>query len=235
MRFKDLTGQRFGMLTVVERVENTRVGKAKMTRVTWRCKCDCGGESIVTALNLTSGNSNSCGCRKFQGRKPITNEYYPENDYMVGVTTKGDKFIFDKEDLELIKDYCWLKNSEGYFDAKERKTNRAVRLHRIIMGAERGYDVDHINHDPADNRKKNLRIVTRSQNNMNAKLSKNNTTNVPGVVYDKERNKWKAQIGINYKNIILGRFDTKEEAITARKAAEEKYFGEFAYKGGEKG
>lgn len=223
MRFKDLTGQRFDMLTVIKRVEN------KGNRVCYSCHCECGGTAEVTALNLTSGNSGSCGCRQFQGRKPVTNEFVKEKDYIVGITQQGDKFIFDIEDLELVKQYCWSSHANGYLDAKERKTGRLIRLHRLIMGVKRGMDVDHINHDPRDNRKSNLRVATRAQNNMNIRIQKNNTSKVTGVVFDKARNKWKAQIGVNYKNIVLGRFDTKEEAIHARQEAEKKYFGEFAY------
>ena len=58
----DLTGKRFGYLTVVRRAkENTKAGKVK-----WICKCDCGNESISTGRNLLSGNSTSCGCMKNQ-------------------------------------------------------------------------------------------------------------------------------------------------------------------------
>lgn len=223
MRFKDLSGQKFGMLTVIKRIEN------KGRRVCYLCGCDCGGTSEVTALNLSTGNSESCGCQKFKGRKSVTNEYYKEDGYMVGVTQRGKKFIFDAEDFELVKQYCWSSHTEGYLDAKERKTGRSIRLHRLIMGVDKGFDVDHINHDTSDNRKCNLRIVTRSQNNMNVRLQKNSTSKVTGVVFDKARNKYKAQIGVNYKNIVLGRFDTIEEAIQARKDAEKKYFGEHAY------
>ncbi len=56
-KFIDLTGQHFGSLTVVERSENAKDGGAK-----WLCKCDCGNESIVSAGNLKSGHTQSCGC-----------------------------------------------------------------------------------------------------------------------------------------------------------------------------
>ena len=55
-KFIDLTGQKFGRLTVIKRVEN----KGKET--CWLCKCDCGNEIIVQSNNLKSGNSKSCGC-----------------------------------------------------------------------------------------------------------------------------------------------------------------------------
>lgn len=80
-----------------------------------------------------------------------------------------------------------------------------------------------------DNRKSNLRIATRQENNRNHKVCIMNTSGVTGVTWDKNRNKWIAQIHINNKNIHLGRFISFEDAVKARKKAEEKYFGEFSY------
>ena len=62
-KFKDLSNQRFGMLIVINRSENTRSGRA-----TWLCKCDCGKEIIVLREKLISGNTKSCGCFKFASR-----------------------------------------------------------------------------------------------------------------------------------------------------------------------
>ena len=87
--------------------------------------------------------------------------------------------------------------------------------------------VDHINHNVKDNRKSNLRIVTNNQNQMNAKLRKNNTSSCTGVY--KIKNKWVANIQINKKRIQLGTFTCFEDAVQARKLAEEKYFGEYSY------
>ena len=56
-KFKDLTGQKFGRLTVLERVENAKCGKVR-----WLCRCDCGNEVIVNGSSLTSQNTKSCGC-----------------------------------------------------------------------------------------------------------------------------------------------------------------------------
>ena len=81
-------------------------------------------------------------------------------------------------------------------------------------------EVDHINHNKLDNRKSNLRICTHQQNCMNV------SDNVKGIHYDKSRNKWMAHI----KGKNLGRFNTKEEAIEARKQAEMDYFGEYRNK-----
>jgi hypothetical protein len=63
-----LVGNKYGKLTVIERVENNRFG-----HVCYRCKCDCGGEAIVDATNLRNGNTNSCGCIKSKGEMIINN------------------------------------------------------------------------------------------------------------------------------------------------------------------
>ena len=60
--FKDEIGNRYGLLTVVERVQNDENGKAQ-----YRCKCDCGNEAIVRGASLRSGNTTSCGCQKYKG------------------------------------------------------------------------------------------------------------------------------------------------------------------------
>lgn len=68
--FKDLTGQKFGKLTVIKRAPN--IGK----NVAWECKCDCGNTTIVQANNLTSGNTKSCGCLKGKHIKDITGQRF---------------------------------------------------------------------------------------------------------------------------------------------------------------
>ena len=90
--------------------------------------------------------------------------------------------------------------------------------------------VDHINMNPLDNRKCNLRICTMQQNNFNKKEQTNNTSGRVGVTWDKQTNKWLAQIQVDGKNIKLGRFKNKEDAIKVREEAELKYFGEYKYR-----
>ena len=100
-------------------------------------------------------------------------------------------------------------------------------MHKLIMNPESGYTVDHKNHLRYDNRKSNLRICTQAQNNMNQRLRSCNTTGCIGVYYD--RGKYQAKIFINNETINLGRYDNFEDAVKARKEAEKKYFGEYAY------
>ena len=89
--------------------------------------------------------------------------------------------------------------------------------------------VDHIKHNRRDNRKSKLRILSYSNNNMNQCKRINNTSGVTGVSFYKNSNKWNAYITVNYKKINLGYYINFEEAVEARKRAEEKYFGEYSY------
>lgn len=86
------------------------------------------------------------------------------------------------------------------------------------------YDIDHINGIKVDNRKENLRLVTRSQNNLNShRASAASTSGFPGVSFSNSKNKWRAYININHRQIFGGYFATKEQAIAARCRLEIQY------------
>ena len=92
------------------------------------------------------------------------------------------------------------------------------------MSCPKGKYVDHMNHNTLDNRKQNLRITNNADNLRNGEIRVNNKTGVKGVYFDNKRNKYVANIKVNYKGIFLGRFDTLEEATQVRKEAEIKYW-----------
>ena len=132
----------------------------------------------------------------------------------------------DIEDVKLFADKRVCKDSKDYaicrWEGKQRK------VHRIVMGVvdNTSIEVDHINGDPSDNRKCNLRICTHSENLKNQKKNSRNTSGYNGVGYDKNKKRWCAEIIVNGKR-YRKRFKTKEEAITKRKEWEQLYFGEF--------
>lgn len=102
------------------------------------------------------------------------------------------------------------------------------------MEAKDGEIVDHKTHPDypnpiVDNRKSNLRITTPLNNSRNKCKTKANTSGVTGVCWNKRNQKWHAQIGVNLKTIHLGYFNDFNDAVKARKEAEEKYFKEFQY------
>jgi hypothetical protein len=107
--------------------------------------------------------------------------------------------------------------------------------HRLVWLLTYGTDpgslhIDHICADlPLPNVASNLRLASQSQNCRNRKKRSDNSSSVPGVYWDKRLQKWKAQIVVNGKYIYLSLFTNLADAIAARRAAEEKYFGEFSY------
>lgn len=103
-----------------------------------------------------------------------------------------------------------------------------IYLHREILKAPIGVDVDHINGDGLDNRRSNLRLATRSENMGNRPMQANNSSGFKGVTWNKKLNKWQAQIKGRGRSITLGCFDNLEEAALIYDEAARKYFGEFA-------
>lgn len=108
---------------------------------------------------------------------------------------------------------------------------RANRLAWFYMTGEwpGELDVDHKNRIKHDDRWENLRIATRSKNMGNMATRGANTSGIPGVVWDKTRGKWRAQIRLGGRKTNLGRFDCMEQAIAKYNEAARKEFGEFAF------
>ena len=102
-------------------------------------------------------------------------------------------------------------------------TNRLMGL-LFIPNPENKPTVDHINHNKLDNRIINLRWATRKEQSHNRMKSKNNTSGIKGVRYDKHRKYWKACIYINGIN-IQRYYKSKEEAVLMRREMEIKYLG----------
>lgn len=155
------------------------------------------------------------------------NEILFENDYAYMLLSKDNvikKVIFDTEDIIKLAIYKWhlhLRKSDMRYDAcansyGSHETRKYINMARYILDYDGDLTVDHINHNTLDNRKSNLRICSRFENNQN---KTNNTSGCVGVVWDKSRGKWKASISGKH----LGRFDTLEEAIKVRKNAEKDY------------
>jgi hypothetical protein len=155
------------------------------------------------------------------------NEIIEYEDYAEIVLYNKDgneiaRTIIDLEYVDIVKEYKWYLAS-GYVN-----NNKVGDLHRLIMNPPEGMVVDHINRNPLDNRRDNLRICAQSDNCLNKSIQCNNTSGVPGVSWEKTRNKWAAYIRLNGKQIHLGRYNTIEEAAEARRSAEIEYFGEYA-------
>lgn len=100
-------------------------------------------------------------------------------------------------------------------------------MHRIILRAEKGVHVDHIDHNGLNNQRDNIRLCTPRQNMMN-KHGHSKTSRFKGVLYQKRREAWIAQIYLNYRLTRLGTHDTEIDAALAYDKAARYHFGEFA-------
>lgn len=135
--------------------------------------------------------------------------------------------LVDVADVPVLSEFTWYKTNKGYWRTK------SMALHRFLLGMPKTYDgkqVDHINGDRSDNRRCNLRIVTNSQNQMNVGICKNNTSGATGVYFRKDRNKWKAGICVDGKQLWSGLYADFNDAVSERKRMEEKYFGQYRRK-----
>jgi len=101
--------------------------------------------------------------------------------------------------------------------------HRLIWCHYHGKWPESNLVIDHKNGDHYDNTIENLRLVTHTENNKNSSTPKDNTSGHIGVYWAKSMRKWQVQIGLNRKNIHIGYFKNKEDAIKARKDAEIKY------------
>lgn len=226
----EMIGKTFGKLTVVRLSENTS-GKRK--RLMYYCDCECGNKNVeVVGEHLRSGHTQSCGCLRKETAS-ITHKKYNiydlSGEYGIGWTSNTNKeFYFDLEDYEKIKEYCWLELQNGYIYANTNK-NEFIYLHRLVMNAKDNEVIDHKEHNLYDNRKVFLRNGTQCKNMMNVSMRKDNTSGVTGVWFHKNNNAWIAEIWCDCEKIHIGSYSKKEDAIIARKEAEEKYFGEWSY------
>lgn len=227
---KDLTDMEFGRLKVIKQYEY----RNKFNQVLWVCMCNCKDNNIVylTSGALQSGNTKSCGCltKEIQYNKlKKYNTYDLSGEYGIGWTSNtNEEFYFDLEDYDKIKDYCWKINSDGYLNSNTFRTT--ILMHRLLTDCDKYHVPDHKNHNKLDNRKLNLRISTYSNNAMNRKLQSNNTSGVTGVYFNDKKSMWIAHIGYQREKIMLGSYYNFEDAVKARKDAEEKYFGAYSYK-----
>ena len=143
--------------------------------------------------------------------------------------TQGKFALVDDNVFEELNQYKWFAHRSGYAFYAHRniqigKKRVTIPMHRQILGLSYGdkWLADHINRNGLDNRSKNLRVVTKSENNRNRREHKNNTSGHRGITWHKER--WCARIGLNGKKIWLGYHKNIQDAIEARKEGELKYW-----------
>lgn len=151
------------------------------------------------------------------------NTFITKGDITECYDTQGNMFLIDTEDLPLVTQFYWSKQTNDYIvRPKDKKL-----LHRILTDCPKGKVVDHINHLKYDNRKANLRVCSYTENQCNRLAKYNTKYGAKGIFLD-NRGKYRVTIILNRKTIHIGYFDTLEQAIEERRKAENEYYGEFS-------
>lgn len=208
MRKINLTKQKFGRLTALE-----EAGRDKWGNVLWKCMCECGKTTIVYCGSLKNGNTKSCGCLT-RGRHPThrmgqTQVYKTWNAMLQRCTNPNNPAFknYGGRGIKVCKE--WL-NSFGVFFKDMGEKPQGLSIER------------------KDNNKdyfpENCKWATRTEQNRNQRIKKNNKTGVTGVWWDRNRQIYQVRITTNHKRIHIGSFAGLEDATTARKQAESKYW-----------
>ncbi len=151
-------------------------------------------------------------------KRKITIKY----NYALVELTQGKFAKIDIEDIGRVKLSCWHYSKVGY------PCSNRVTLHRMIMNPPVGMVVDHINGDKLDNRRINLRICTRTNNNQNSGCIKIKTSKYKGVCWSKGKQKWIVQINSNGKYYFVGCYKNEIDAAVAYNEKAKELHGEFA-------
>lgn len=138
--------------------------------------------------------------------------------------TRLYKILLDDEDYEWAKSYRWRFINDR---PATKIGGRWTGIHRLIMNVQRGEDVivDHIDNNPLNNQKSNLRVCNRFQNQQNRKTNKNNT--LPKGIRLLPSGKYNVRIQSYNKRVVVGTFDTLDEAIEERNRVAKQLHGEF--------
>lgn len=141
----------------------------------------------------------------------------------------GAVVLVDDQDYALVSNHRWYcKPGKITSYAQTVVKGHCFRMHRLIMAAQPGQQVDHIDGNGLNNTRANLRIVTNSQNSMNRRKIRNASSQYKGVAWFTKAGCWCAYIWVSGRNKHLGKFKYEAAAARAYDAAARQYFGEFA-------
>ena len=228
-KFKDLTGQRFGRLTVKHLLFK------KNSRFYWLCICDCGNECVRQSYLLKNKKTKtkSCGCYvyEFAKSRKVYNEII-EHDDCIEIIINDSSALVDKEDYPKVKDYHWrIHKNYAVTKVYSNSKSKSLWMHKVIMGNfDKGFDIDHINRNPLDNRKPNLRVVTHYQNKQNLGLNKNNSSGYRNISFDNKTGLYQASFCYKYKRYSVGMYKSLETAIQKLNAKRKRVMSEEDFK-----
>jgi len=218
-KFKDLTGHRFGRLTVIEPTKERKNGA-----VVWKCKCSCGNICFVSRANLEQGYVRSCGCLKSEQvaersrarqTKDLTGQKFGRLTAVRPTEKRNNEYIVwecrcDCGNTTYVNSNNLVSGdtlSCGCLNSEKARANASKNIAKF--------------------REKNYVAGTRLDVIGNNKPNKNSTTGIKGVYLRKKDGRYTAHIEFQGKRYFLGSYPTKEEAAQARKQAENKLYGDF--------
>ena len=195
--------------------------------------CDYCGKEYYRDARRIEYKKHFCSrrCKGLAWRKE--NKIFYENDYAYIEIIKNEqvyKVLFDIEDLDLIQNYKWhlrfnSNRKTNYVVGWDKENNNHIKMHRLITNCEKKFVVDHINRNPLDNRKSNLRICTTQENKQNQITQKNNkSSGHQNVYWDDIQKKWRVALRINRKLTYFGRYTNLEDAVNKAKEMRKIYF-----------
>lgn len=200
----DLTGKRYGMLTVVG-LSGQRNSRG---RVLYQCHCDCGGDRLATYANLERGEITSCGCKNHLPKKDLAGQRFGRLTVIEILESPAEK----------AKTSCCIWKCKCDCGSEVAVTVNALTTGKTkSCGCLQKEFVKSLYRDKTAPCK--LRESERPRSS--------NTSGITGISWDARRERWVAELSFQGKKHFLGRFCKKEDAITARKEAEEKIFGEY--------
>ena len=158
--------------------------------------------------------------------RPNQFEFSNDGSNVIGRTRKGEVFLFDRSDWDIVKKHTWYISKRGYVTTNIKRV--PTPMHKILLGKIEGRDTDHISRDKLDNRRSNLRICTHQENSFNQPLRSTNTTGYIGVSFVKAAKKFEAYVHFNGRKHYFGLYDHSRDAAVARDNGAKLLFGEFA-------
>lgn len=148
--------------------------------------------------------------------------------------TRSMTAIIDLADVHLVEHLSWhaIPGRVSHYASASIPASmggkRNVLLHRFLLSAPAGMEVDHLDGDGLNCRRGNLRVATTAQNQQNRRISADNTSGLKGASFDRTKKQWQAQIRINGRQTKIGHFNSAEEAHEAYVQTALRHFGEFA-------
>jgi HNH endonuclease len=147
----------------------------------------------------------------------------PEPSRIALVNRKGDAVGFalvDQADAERLSRHKWYRtgNYAARWDGR-----RAILMHREALDAPESREVDHISRDTLDNRRSNLRLVTRAENSQNMPAHRDARSRYRGVSWHKQRQLWCAEVRVRGRRVLCAFFEDEEQAAVAASEARARF------------